>query len=63
MLDLFLIHYLQRFDKVYIDLVDYRDLESKGLMFNRIVSVGMIEHVGRSNYSFYMETANQILRD
>ncbi len=50
-------------DKVHIDLVDYRDLESKGLMFDRIVSVGMIEHVGRSNYSLYMETANHILRD
>ncbi|EFR42750.1 class I SAM-dependent methyltransferase [Dialister micraerophilus] len=50
-------------DKVHIDLVDYRDLESKGLMFDRIVSVGMIEHVGRSNYSLYMETANHLLCD
>ena len=48
---------------VTIDLVDYRDLEDKDLKFDRIVSVGMMEHVGRSNYATYMETANHLLKD
>jgi cyclopropane-fatty-acyl-phospholipid synthase len=50
-------------DQVQIDLVDYRDLEAKDLKFDRIVSVGMLEHVGRSNYPLYMETANHLLTD
>lgn len=50
-------------DKVQIELIDYRDLESKEMKFDRIVSVGMIEHVGRSNYSLYMETANHLIKD
>lgn len=50
-------------DQVQIDLVDYRDLEAKDLKFDRIVSVGMLEHVGRSNYPLYMETANHLLND
>ena len=49
--------------QVQIELVDYRDLEDKGLVFDRIVSVGMMEHVGRSNYATYMETANHLLKD
>ena len=49
--------------QVQIELVDYRDLEDKGLLFDRIVSVGMMEHVGRSNYATYMETANHLLKD
>lgn len=36
-------------DQVTIDLIDYRDLPEKGLTFDRIVSVGMMEHVGRNN--------------
>ncbi len=49
--------------QVQIDLVDYRDLVSEGRVYDRIVSVGMLEHVGRSNYSLYMETANHLLKD
>lgn len=52
-------------DLVTIDLCDYRDLEDKGLAnhFDRIASVGMMEHVGRSNYATYMECANHLLKD
>lgn len=48
---------------VKIELTDYRDLESKNMQFDRIVSVGMVEHVGRSNYALYMECANHLLKD
>ena len=50
-------------DQVTIDLIDYRDLPDKNLSFDRIVSVGMMEHVGRQNYQTYMETANALLKD
>lgn len=47
--------------QVQIELIDYRDLEQSGRTFDRIVSVGMLEHVGRSNYPLYMETAEHLL--
>ncbi|WP_302442262.1 class I SAM-dependent methyltransferase [Colibacter massiliensis] len=48
--------------QVRIDLIDYRDLAEEGRKYDRIVSVGMIEHVGRSNYSLYMKTASHMLK-
>lgn len=44
-----------------VKLMDYRDLPAYGETFDRVVSIGMIEHVGRDNYPKFMECANQIL--
>ncbi|RCV91700.1 cyclopropane fatty acyl phospholipid synthase [Billgrantia montanilacus] len=41
-------------------LQDYRD---EAEQFDRIVSVGMFEHVGHKNYRTYMEMAHRCLRD
>jgi len=41
-------------------LKDYRDVNET---FDRIVSVGMIEHVGRANYSEYFDIARRCLSD
>lgn len=41
-------------------LMDYRDVNEK---FDRIVSVGMIEHVGYKNYRTYFEMANKCLNE
>jgi len=41
-------------------LIDYRDVNEK---FDRIVSVGMIEHVGYKNYKTFFEVANKCLKD
>jgi cyclopropane-fatty-acyl-phospholipid synthase len=41
-------------------LCDYRDLNEK---FDRIVSVGMFEHVGAKNYREFFEVANRCLKD
>ncbi len=41
-------------------LQDYRDIDEK---FDRIVSVGMIEHVGYKNYRQYFEVAERCLND
>ncbi len=40
-------------------LQDYRELDEQ---FDRIVSVGMFEHVGHKNYRTYMETAHRCLK-
>ena len=45
---------------VEIRLQDYRDVNEK---FDRIVSVGMIEHVGYKNYRIYMEVVRRCLKD
>lgn len=45
---------------VEIRLQDYRDVPEQ---FDRIVSVGMMEHVGHKNHRTYMETAARCLTD
>ncbi len=45
---------------VEIRLEDYRSLTGE---FDRIVSIGMFEHVGAKNYRIYMDTANRVLKD
>lgn len=49
----------------YLDvrLMDYRDLKKSGLMFDKIVSVGMLEHVGRENYDLFFENVNSVLKE
>jgi cyclopropane-fatty-acyl-phospholipid synthase len=42
-------------DKLKVELLDYRDLP-KQPTFDKIVSVGMVEHVGRQNYPTYFQT-------
>ncbi|MGC8775095.1 MAG: cyclopropane fatty acyl phospholipid synthase [Chlorobaculum sp.] len=44
---------------VDIRLMDYRQLEGS---FDRIVSIGMLEHVGYKNYRTYFDTALRCLR-
>ncbi|GAA5176453.1 cyclopropane fatty acyl phospholipid synthase [Modicisalibacter zincidurans] len=45
---------------VEILLEDYRDLEGR---FDRIVSIGMFEHVGHRNYRTYFDTVDSLLAD
>jgi cyclopropane-fatty-acyl-phospholipid synthase len=45
---------------VEIRLMDYRDVNGK---YDRIVSVGMIEHVGYKNYKTFFKVANKCLKD
>lgn len=45
---------------VDIRLTDYRDLTGE---FDKIVSVGMFEHVGAKNYPTYFDTANRLLKE
>jgi cyclopropane-fatty-acyl-phospholipid synthase len=43
---------------VRVELMDYRDVQGR---FDRIVSVGMFEHVGPKNYAIYFDTARRVL--
>jgi cyclopropane-fatty-acyl-phospholipid synthase len=45
---------------IEIRLQDYRDIHES---FDRIVSVGMFEHVGVKNYKTFMECAAKLLKD
>ena len=44
-------------DLLSVELMDYRDLPSCGRTFDRVVSVGMVEHVGRDNYRLFVDCA------
>lgn len=41
--------------------IDYRDLEGEGV-YDRIVSVGMAEHVGKKYFPTYMNTISKLLK-
>ncbi len=45
---------------IEIRLQDYRDLNEK---FDRIISIGMFEHVGHKNYREYMKVAARCLKE
>lgn len=48
-------------DRVHIVLDDYRNLPS-GMPFDKVVSVGMFEHVGRPRLPEYFTTAHRLLK-
>jgi cyclopropane-fatty-acyl-phospholipid synthase len=50
-------------DKVSIELVDYRDFAAAGRRFDRIVSVGMFEHVGQAQFETFFKACANILAD
>lgn len=49
-------------DLLTVKRMDYRDLPKTGYKFDRIVSVGMVEHVGRDNYGNFLSCACSVLR-
>ncbi|MET1754494.1 cyclopropane-fatty-acyl-phospholipid synthase family protein [Novosphingobium sp. RD2P27] len=51
-------------DRVTFQLIDYRDLAARGLRYDRIVSVGMFEHVGQPQFErFFRACANMLADD
>ena len=50
-------------DQVEIELVDYRELAARGQTFDRIVSVGMFEHVGVPQYETFFRACAQMLAE
>lgn len=47
-------------DRARFELRDYRDVEGK---FDRLVSIGMFEHVGPQNFLTYFSTAKKLMKD
>jgi len=45
---------------VELRLQDYREVTGK---FDRVISIGILEHVGHKNYRTYMEIVNKCLKD
>jgi cyclopropane-fatty-acyl-phospholipid synthase len=50
-------------DKTHFELVDYRELDRRGITYDRIVSVGMFEHVGRPQFETFFRTCANLLTD
>ena len=47
--------------RLKVELMDYRDLPKSGMKFDRVVSVGMLEHVGRDNYDLFMRCVKEVM--
>lgn len=50
-------------DYLQVIRMDYRDLPKSGMTFDRVVSVGMVEHVGRDNYKLFIDCVNEVMKD
>ncbi len=48
-------------DRVSIELVDYRDHAAQGHRYDRIVSVGMFEHVGQAQFEEFFRSCGTLL--
>lgn len=48
--------------KASVRLLDYSALLEEGRQFDKIVSIGMIEHVGKENLSVFVETVEKLLK-
>ncbi|AEE14727.1 Cyclopropane-fatty-acyl-phospholipid synthase [Thermodesulfobium narugense DSM 14796] len=48
-------------DRVQVRLMNYLDLDENQLQFDKIVSVGMFEHVGKENLEKYFDKVNKLL--
>ena len=46
-----------------VQLMDYRDLKHMERKFDRVVSVGMLEHVGRENYEQFFKSVDAVLKE
>jgi cyclopropane-fatty-acyl-phospholipid synthase len=46
-------------ERVSVELADYRDMKSRG--FNKIVSIGMVEHVGKENIPKFFDVVHRLM--
>lgn len=50
-------------NRIIFELIDYRDLPARDFRYDRIVSVGMFEHVGRPQFPTFFRTCASLLAD
>lgn len=48
--------------RLSVELMDYRELSRYGQPFDRVVSVGMVEHVGRGKYEEFMRYVKSVMK-
>ena len=49
-------------DRVHLEYLDYRDLPQMNQTFDKVISVGMFEHVGKANMHKFLENTRTVLR-
>ncbi len=49
-------------DRIHVEHADYRDLPKQGRVFDKVVSVGCLEHVGKANHDVFFSIAKQSLK-
>lgn len=48
---------------ITFEIINYQDLVKRSFAFDRIVSVGMFEHVGKDNFDTYFSAVHKLLKD
>jgi len=49
-------------DRIHVEHADYRDLPTQGRVFDKVVSVGCLEHVGKENHDRFFRIARDSLK-
>lgn len=49
-------------DRIQVEHADYRDLPKRGRVFDKVVSVGCLEHIGKENHDRFFRIARQSLK-
>jgi len=49
-------------DRIHVEHADYRDLPEKGRVFDKVVSVGCLEHIGKENHDLFFSIAKQSVK-
>ena len=49
-------------NQIQVEHLDYRDLPTKGRVFDKVVSVGCLEHIGKENHDLFFSIAKQSLK-
>lgn len=49
-------------DRINVEHCDYRDLPQKGRVFDKVVSVGCLEHVGKENHNLFFSIVKKSLK-
>ncbi len=49
-------------DRIHVEHADYRDLPKQGRVFDKVVSVGCLEHIGKANHDLFFSKVKQSLK-
>jgi cyclopropane-fatty-acyl-phospholipid synthase len=49
-------------DRMHVEHADYRDLPKQGRVFDKVVSVGCLEHIGKANHDLFFSIVKQSLK-